>query len=418
MGGHQTFEPLTQPPAAGADACEKLLVVDDLDHRVADRHRQRVAGIGRAVGACGHGRARLGGREHRAEGKAAADALGDHHDVGFDPGPFMGEEPPRPPDAALHLVEDQKRAGLVAEIAQTFQADVGHDADSALALDRLDDDGGDVVGQRGAQRVVIAPGQLGETRQQRSEAVDQFLRACRRDGRGRTPVKRAFEGEDTVAVAALRGPVLARHLDSQFAGLGARVGEGHVVGEGRRRQAFGQTLLPRHAVEVRQMPDVLGLGLQRLDQLGMGVAERVHRDPGPEIKPSPAVLVPEPGALSLDEGHGRAGVERQKRGIGHGDHLGARGCRSGSDAGRARPGRARAVSVGVEACGHSRSCRRHARCAPVAQEKRAPEGERPFRGRVRDLGKPDVSLNGRSWSCPRSRRWSCRPDRRHRSRRT
>ena len=84
-------------------------------------------------------RRRLGG-EDRAERKAAADALGDHHDVGRDPGPFVREEPAGPAHAALHLVEDQQRAGLVADVAQALEALVGNDADAALALDRLDQD--------------------------------------------------------------------------------------------------------------------------------------------------------------------------------------------------------------------------------------------------------------------------------------
>ena len=49
----------------------------DVEHGVADRHRQRIAAEGRAVGAGRHALAGLGGGEAGADRKAAAERLGD-----------------------------------------------------------------------------------------------------------------------------------------------------------------------------------------------------------------------------------------------------------------------------------------------------------------------------------------------------
>ena len=110
-----------------------------------------------------HDRAHLLGREDRAQGKAAADALGDHHHVGAHARPFMGEEPARAPHPALHLVEDHEDPRLVAEVAQALQAGVGKGPDAALALHGLDHDGAHVrLAQGLLQCFVVAPGQLRE----------------------------------------------------------------------------------------------------------------------------------------------------------------------------------------------------------------------------------------------------------------
>ena len=71
---------------------------------------------------------RLLGGQAGAQREAAADALGDRHDVGRDAGPFMGEELAGAADAALHFVEHQQQAMLVAELAQGAQEFMRHRA--------------------------------------------------------------------------------------------------------------------------------------------------------------------------------------------------------------------------------------------------------------------------------------------------
>ena len=53
-----------------------------VEHGVADRHGQRIAAEGRAVRAGGHALGGLGGGQARADREAAAERLGERHDVG------------------------------------------------------------------------------------------------------------------------------------------------------------------------------------------------------------------------------------------------------------------------------------------------------------------------------------------------
>ena len=70
---------------------QEIRVSDDLHNAAAHSAAQRVASVSGAMGACGHaGGGRFGGK-HCPQGEAAADALGNHHDVGCDPRPFMGK---------------------------------------------------------------------------------------------------------------------------------------------------------------------------------------------------------------------------------------------------------------------------------------------------------------------------------------
>ena len=121
---------------------EEARLEHGVEHRAADRHRQRIAAEGRSVRAGRHALRRLLGGEQAAEREAAADALGDRHDVGRDAGPLMREQLAGAADAGLHLVEDQQQAVLVAQRPQPPQELGRRDIDAALALHRLDHDAG------------------------------------------------------------------------------------------------------------------------------------------------------------------------------------------------------------------------------------------------------------------------------------
>src|SRR4029077_10304041 len=101
-------------------------------------------------------------RDRRADGgDAAAERLGEDANVGHDLGRV---QLPRAADAGLHFVEDEKRAMPAAQRLRLLQVSVGRYADAALALDRLDDECGDIARQHLLQRIQIAERNLGVVR--------------------------------------------------------------------------------------------------------------------------------------------------------------------------------------------------------------------------------------------------------------
>ena len=154
---------------------------------------------------------------------------------GVDARPFIGEQLAGAADAALNLVEDQQQAVLVAKLAQPLQR-------------RASGTGG--------CRPRPAPARPGSPRSPASIAFSAasmsskptwskpstfgpkpsryFCLAAGGDGRQRAAVEGALEGDDAVALGMAVGEVVApRRLDRAFQRLGARIGEEHLVGEGR-----------------------------------------------------------------------------------------------------------------------------------------------------------------------------------------
>jgi hypothetical protein len=252
--------------------------------------------------------------EAGAHWKAAADALGDGHDVGPDAGPFMGEELARTPDAGLNLVEDQKQAVLVAELPKRAQP-LGRDgAHTAFALHRLDHDRARLRPDRRLQRLDIVERHLVEALHLGAEALNVLGLTAGRDRGEGAPVESALERDDVEALGlAVHRMILARHLDGGLVRLGARIGEEHHIGEGRVRQTRRELLAGRVLIQVRQVPNLGGLARQRLDEMGMRMAERVDRDAGPEIEIASPIGRDEPGALSVVEGEIGASIDRQNR---------------------------------------------------------------------------------------------------------
>ncbi len=118
---------------------------------------------------------------------------------------------------------------------------------------------------------------------------------------------------------ALGEVIAARGLDGAFQRFGARIGEKHLVGEGRLRQPTAEALLAGHLIEVGQVPDLVGLILQRSDEMGMRMAQRIHGDAGGEIEISLAIFGDQPDALPAREPKGCTHIGFiERRGIGHG----------------------------------------------------------------------------------------------------
>ena len=170
-------------------------------------------------------------------------------------------------------------------LRRPFRNSVGADAHAALALHRLDHDGGRLRADGLLGRLQVAEGDEIEAGRRLTEALEVLLVAGSGDGGERAAVEGALEGDDAPALGVAVGEVVApRQLDGALAGLRARIAEEHLVGEGRLAQPLGQPLLAGDAVEVGAVPERVRLLGQRGDELGMRVAQRVDRDAAGEIE--------------------------------------------------------------------------------------------------------------------------------------
>ena len=264
---------------------QKTRCQDDIQHRIANRHRQRIAAKGGAMRTGRHAFSGRGGGKTRAHRKAAADAFGQSHDIGGDAGPLIGKEFAGPAHATLHLVENQQQAMPVAKLAQAPQALGRHHAHAAFALNRLDQNGGRFWRDGLLDGVMIGKRHLIEPFDLRAETIEIFLLPASRQGCERSAMERTFKRDDPEPLGMAGGRmVFARHLDRAFKRFGTRIGKKHRVGERMLDQTMGQPLAVGHFVEIGRVPELFGLCLQRLNQMRMGMAQRIDSDARAEIK--------------------------------------------------------------------------------------------------------------------------------------
>ena len=133
----------------------------------------------------------------------------------------------------------------------------------------------------------------------RAKTVEIFLLAGGGERRQGAAVERAFEGDDAVALRrAARRLVFARHLDRAFHRLGAGIAEEHVVGKARLAQPLCGALALRNLIEIGDVPDLPGLLLERGDELGMGMPQRIDGDARAKIEIALAVGRDQPYAFA------------------------------------------------------------------------------------------------------------------------
>ena len=177
-----------------------------------------------------------------------------------------------------------------------------HHAHAALTHDRLDQDGGGLRPDCALRGRKIGEWHLVEAINHRSEPVEIFLLAPGRERRQCPAVEGALIGDDAVALGlAVRRLILSRHLDRAFHRLGARIGEEHEIGEARLAEPRRERFALRDAIEIGNVPKLLGLLDDRFDKMGMRVSERIHRDARREIKIAVAIGCDEPNALAALE---------------------------------------------------------------------------------------------------------------------
>ena len=120
---------------------------------------------------------------------------------------------------------------------------------------------------------------LVKTVQRRPKTFEIFGGAGRGERAQGAAVERALEGHEPIALGMSLGELIAAHdLDHAFHRLGAGIAEEHLVGEALLAQPRGELLAIRALEQVRHVPELGRLLLQRSNQMRMAVPQRIHRD--------------------------------------------------------------------------------------------------------------------------------------------
>ncbi|MNF77315.1 hypothetical protein D3C84_594560 [compost metagenome] len=183
---------------------------------------------------------------------------------------------------------------LVAQLAHPFGKFVGGTNDATLTLQRLHHHGTGIVGDDRGQLGQIVVGDMGDVGGLGTEAVRVGSLAADADGEEGAAVEALMEGDDLGLVGTeLLDGVTTGQLERRFVRFGAGVAEIDLLGKGGGDQLLGQTqgrLVGHHVGEV---PQLLALGFQGFDQLGMAMAQAIDRDPAREVDILAAFLIPD-----------------------------------------------------------------------------------------------------------------------------
>ena len=294
-------------------------------HRL-DRGQGRSTGDGvaavRAAEAAGvDGVHDVGATGEAGERHPPRDALGGRDEVGDDPLVVAREPVAAAAEAGLHLVGDEQDAVVAAPLRQRREEAGRRHDETALPLDRLDDDGGavlladlgvDLVGDVGeglvgavlrATRPAVRVGHrhpVQLTGERPEPVLVRHVLRGHREGEVGAAVVRVVEGDD----ARPTGEV-PRHLHGVLDGLGPRVEQCRalvVVARGELVELLRDldVLLVGvdHEARVREGVDLLGDGV---DDPLVAVADGRHRDARAEVDELVAVGVTQDAARPLGD---------------------------------------------------------------------------------------------------------------------
>src|SRR5205085_1290012 len=259
----------------------------------------------------------------RTDREAAAERLGERHDVRLDAGTLIRKQLAGTPHAGLHFVENEQQGVLVGKLAQAAQKMVLRDAHAAFTLDRLDQDRGGLRPDGLLHGFKIAERDLIEAVDNGAEAFEIFFVSGSRERRERTAVERALEGDDAVTLGtAVDGVELARGLDRAFHRLRAGILEKHVVGKALLAQPVRELLLLGNPKQVGDVDRLMGLRGDRVRDLRMRVAERIDGNARGEVEIARAVGGVEPHTLPPLEAQVDTREGRQQMSGAHDTFLG------------------------------------------------------------------------------------------------
>ena len=189
---------------------------------------------------------------------------------------------------------------------------IGDDPHAAFAHDRLDQDRGRCRPDGALHGLEIAERNLVETLRDRAKAIEVLLVAAGGERRQRAAVERSLERNDAISVGMARCRVVfARHLDGALHRFGTGIAKEHQIGKRGRAQPIGQALGLGDAVEVGDVPDLLGLLVQRRQETRMRMPQHVNSDAAGEVQVALVGGGDEPSAFSTRKCEVNTGVGRQ-----------------------------------------------------------------------------------------------------------
>ena len=280
--------------------------------RLTPERRRMIAGL-----EC---RRHLGAGPARADRHAVPERLRQGHDIGRDVRVLEAEPPTGAAQTGLHLVDDQQRFPLVAELPHAAQILDRRRLHAAFALNGFQQHRADPVVHRRLERREIGERDLAETRRQRCERLLLLGLAGRGERGQRAPVERAVRGDDVIPIgSSVRLAVAPRKLDRALVGFGTGVDEeaaptaAEQAVERRRERC-----LVLGVEEVRHVQELRRLLRDRGRNRRMRVPERRDREPGEEVEVSTSFAVEQLGAATANEldrepavgAHHVLGVER------------------------------------------------------------------------------------------------------------
>ena len=246
------------------------------------------------------------GGNGRPYGHASAQSLGQGHDIRCHVrGECMvGHPGAGAPHTGLNLVDHEQGAGGRGEFTGRFEITGRKLLHTRLALDRLNDQCGDIGTESGPQSLDIPGGDELHAAGQRLEGAAIGLLVRQRQGAHGAPVEGVLQGEDP---RPARTAMETGDLEGGLVGLGAGVGEerfGDARTGGGEREAIKllrQAHLGRRGEEVGDMAQHRDLLGDRRHDCGVGVPQAVHGDAGEQVDVLGAIGIPHMGTLAAHE---------------------------------------------------------------------------------------------------------------------
>ena len=249
-------------------------------------------------------------QEAGAQGQAAGEAFGGGNHIRMEAVMHIGVEAAGAAVAGLDLIHHEEDIAFLQEGFQIPGKGRGERDDAALALDALDEYGGDgaVPAQR-RQGGEIAGGEMGEAR---GEGLEELMVVGLSGGcqsREGTAMEAVFQGHDGAATGAFgfRCP-FAGYLDGAFVGLGAGIAKEDPGKAGAQAQLLRQAGAGGGVIQIGHMLHGAELLLRGGDPVIVRYAEGGDGDAGAHVDVFLSVGGADQGAFAGDDFQGEAFV--------------------------------------------------------------------------------------------------------------